>query len=65
MHAVEVFWQVAPSHSQGGLSVSWMDFTAFFGIGGVWLAAFLARLKNHARLPSNDPRFEEAITDGH
>ncbi len=65
VHAVEVFWQVAPSHSQGGLSVSWMDFTAFFGIGGVWLAAFLARLKHHARLPSNDPRFEEAITDGH
>ena len=65
VHAVEVFWQIEPSHSQGGLSISWMHFTAFLGIGGVWLAAFLGRLKNHARLPSNDPRFEEAITDGH
>lgn len=65
MHAVDVFWQVAPSHFQRGFGVSWMDFTAFFGIGGVWLAAFLARLKNHARLPGNDPRFEEAITHGH
>lgn len=65
VHAVEVFWQVAPSHSPGGMSVSWMDFAAFFGVGGVWLAAFLARLKNHAHLPSNDPRFEEAITHGH
>ena len=60
-----VFWQVEPSHSQTGFSVSWMHFAAFFGLGGVWLAAFLARLKNHARLPSNDPRFEEAITHGH
>ena len=65
VHAVEVFWQIEPSHSQGGLNVSWMHFTAFLGIGGVWLAAFFARLKHHARLPSNDPRFEEAITHGH
>ncbi len=65
VHAVEVFWQVEPSHSQTGFHVSWMHFAAFFGLGGVWTAAFLARLKNHARLPSNDPRFEEAITHGH
>ena len=65
VHAVEVFWQTEPSHSQLGFHISWMHFTVFFGLGGVWLAAFLARLKHHARLPGNDPRFEEAITHGH
>ena len=65
VHAVEVFWQVEPSHSQTGFNVSWMHFTTFFGLGGVWVAAFLARLKNHASLPVNDPRFEEAIIHGH
>ncbi len=65
VHAVDVLWQVAPSLHRAGLVVSWMDFTAFAGVGGWWLAAFLARLKNHARLPHNDPRLEEAIADGH
>ena len=65
VHAFDTLWQIAPSLHREGLAISWMDFAAFFGVGGVWLAAFLARLKNHARLPHNDPRVEEAIADGH
>ena len=64
-HAIDVLWQIAPSLHPEGLVVSWMDATAFCGVGGVWLAAFLARLKNHARLPHNDPRLEEALVHGH
>ena len=65
VHAFDTLWQIAPSLHREGLVVSWMDFTAFCGVGGVWLAAFLARLKNHARLPHNDPRLEEALVHGH
>ena len=65
VHAMDVLWEIAPSFHQTGLVISWMDATAFFGVGGVWLAAFLARLKNHARLPHNDPRLEDALVHGH
>ena len=65
VHGVEVWWQIAPSFHQRGLGISWLDFTAFAGIGGVWLAVFLARLKTHLSIPQNDPRMEEALAHGH
>ena len=65
VHACEVLWHIAPSLHPEALSVSWMDAATFCGVGGVWLAAFLARLKGHARLPHNDPRLEEALVHGH
>lgn len=65
MHGVEGWWQIAPSYHQDGLGISWLDFTAWTGIGGVWMAIFLARLKTHLSLPQNDPRMEEALAHGH
>lgn len=65
MHALELWWQVMPSLHQQGLSISWLDFTTFYGMGGVWLALFLARLKTHLSVPQHDPRMEEALAHGH
>ena len=64
-HAVERYWQVMPSLHRDGLSVSWLDVAALIGIGGVWTAAFLARLKTRLTLPQNDPRMEPALVHGH
>src|SRR5581483_11203973 len=42
VHVVETYWQVMPALHPEHLSVSWMDVTAPLGIGGLWLAFFLA-----------------------
>lgn len=55
MHLVDTYWLVMPSLHKSGLSISWMDFTAPIGIGGVWLAYFLLQLKSAPLLPRNDP----------
>lgn len=56
VHAVEVLWLVAPTLHPAGFAVSWLDFAAFIGVGGVWLATFLAALNRAPLLPSHDPR---------
>ena len=65
VHAVERYWQILPSLHQGGLRVSWLDAATLVGVGGVWFAVFLARLKTHLTLPQNDPRMEPALVHGH
>ena len=56
-HVVDVWWMVAPSFFPHGLHVSWLDFTALFGIGGVWLFFFHWNLVRQPLVPVNDPRF--------
>jgi hypothetical protein len=53
---VDVFWVIEPAFRQRGLSLSWMDFAAPIGIGGIWLAFFLWHLKARPLLPLHDPR---------
>jgi hypothetical protein len=64
MRFIDLFWMVAPSASQGGLRVHWMDFLAPLGIGGLWLAMFLFQLRKWPLLPVRDPHLSEAISPG-
>lgn len=64
MHIVDSYWLVLPSLHQGGVRVSWLDFTAPLGIGGLWLAAFLAFLKGAPLLPQHDPGLQFAFRYG-
>jgi hypothetical protein len=57
MHLINVFWLIVPSFYPRGIHVSWLDFAAPLGIGGLWVALFLFRLKQSPLLPQNDPRF--------
>ncbi len=61
MRYVDLFWLVAPAFHPARLHVSWMDLAAPIGIGGVWISAFLWRLKQMPLLPLHDPRREEAL----
>lgn len=38
---VDVFWLVKPAFASAGFNLSWLDFAAPIGLGGVWLAYFL------------------------
>jgi len=55
MHIVDTYWLVMPTLHHDGLAVSWLDFTAPLGIGGLWTSYFLWRLKSAPLLPQNDP----------
>jgi hypothetical protein len=61
VHIIAVFWFVAPAFHPGGLQINWLDFAAFFGVGGLWLALFIAFLKRHELLAKNDPRIDFAV----
>lgn len=58
---VTVWWTIAPSIHPTNFYVSWLTFAAFFGIGGLWWAAFLWNLGKRRLVPINDPRFAVAI----
>jgi len=65
VHLVALYWMVMPALHQGGLAVSWLDFTAPIGVGGLWLALFLSRLKAAPLLPQRDPGLLFAFRYGH
>jgi hypothetical protein len=65
MHLVDTYWLVMPSLHTDGVSVSWMDFTAPIGIGGLWVSYFLWRLKAAPLLPQTDPGLQFSFVYGH
>lgn len=68
MRLVDLFYLIGPTASHGGhnagFNLSWMDFVAPIGIGGIWLGLFLAQLKKKPLMPPNDPYLENAISHG-
>jgi hypothetical protein len=65
MHVVETYWLVMPALHPEHIVVSWMDFTAPLGIGGVWLALFLSRLRTAPLILMRDPAMQFAFRYGH
>jgi hypothetical protein len=61
-HVIDMWWMVTPSFYPHGLHVSWIDFTAFLGVGGVWLFFFYLNLARQSLVPLNDPRFSVVAT---
>ena len=48
MRLVDVYWYTLPAFRPGELSLHWLDAAATLGIGGVWFAGFLWRLRSPA-----------------
>ncbi|MGH7767146.1 MAG: hypothetical protein ACREQP_06800 [Candidatus Binatia bacterium] len=61
MHWVDLLWLIVPAFHPGGFHLHWLDFAALFGVGGLWVAAFLYYLGENSLLPLRDPRFVEVI----
>ncbi|MBK7704455.1 MAG: hypothetical protein IPN69_02580 [Acidobacteria bacterium] len=70
MRSVDMFYHIAPSptvgggHGGSGFHVSWMDFAAVIGIGGIWVAYFFTQLMKRPLVPIMDPFLENAIDHG-
>jgi hypothetical protein len=61
MHIVDTYWLIMPTLHQNGMALSWLDFAAPIGVGGLWIACFLWRLKAAPLLPQNDPGMQFAF----
>jgi hypothetical protein len=59
MHVVEVYWVVMPNF--GPLEPNITDVGCLLGVFGVYLAAVLYGLRDHALIPVGDPRLERAL----
>jgi hypothetical protein len=57
-HIFEGYWLILPSFFTHGLQVSWLDFTAPIGVGGIWFGFFITLLSGGGLVPRNDPRVE-------
>lgn len=64
MRLIGVFWETVPEFFPYQIHVSWMDFTAPIGLGGVWLAFFLTNLLKRPLIPRNNPNLEGALAHG-
>lgn len=61
---VDVYWQVVPAFDSQGPRFHFSDITADIGIGGIWVAVFLWRLKSRPLMPVHDRSFEEVAAHG-
>ena len=61
---LDVYWIVAPAFEKAGPRFYLLDFLLPFGMGGIWVSAFLAKLKSRPLLPLHDPRFQESFEHG-
>jgi hypothetical protein len=61
VHWVDVHWVVMPRIHEAGPAVSWMDLTAFVGVGGAALAFLVLRMRGTATIPVRDPYLEESL----
>jgi hypothetical protein len=65
MRMVDLFYIVVPAFHPTGFALHWLDVLAPIGIGGIWLWAFLGRLRGKSLLPLHDPRFVAAAERVH
>ena len=65
MRFVDLFWVVTPEFAQGGgFHISFLDFAAPIGIGGIWLWRFLSELEKRPLIPLHDPNVEGTLEHG-
>ncbi len=65
MRVVDITWTIGPVFRHSGSTLSWVDFAAVLGIGGIWLFLFFRSLSSRALVPARDPYFKESMAHGH
>lgn len=61
---IDIFWLIEPNFNTGGFHVSWLDFAAPLGVGGVFVALFLMELAKRPLMPLGAPDLQKALAHG-
>lgn len=61
MRFLDLEWVIIPSYERSRPVFAILDLLAVAGVGGIWLAVFLAQLTKRPLLPQNDPYWQEAL----
>jgi hypothetical protein len=64
MRVVDIYWQVMPDAKKGDLALSWIDFAALLGLGGIWFGYFLMQLEKRPLMPINAEDLVETLEHG-
>ena len=64
MRVVDLTWMIGPIFRKNGTTISWLDFAAVLGMGGIWLFFFYRNLAGRALVPAHDPYFKDALAHG-
>jgi hypothetical protein len=63
LRLVDDFWRIIPAFRPEGLGFHWTYVTAPLGIGGLWVAVFVATLRRRPLLPLQDPEFAPVLEE--
>jgi hypothetical protein len=58
---LDLFYLIGPEAYPHGISFHWLDAAAPVGLGGIWVALFLANLMSRPLLPLHDAGLENAL----
>jgi len=61
--AIFAFWVIEPMFRGNSFYLYWTDFTAFIGVGGIWLYSYLGQLRQRPLMPLRDPRIAEVVPE--
>ena len=61
MRMVDIYWLVMPALHPLSPMLHWTDLATLAGIGGLWTAVFLSRLRSAPLLPQRDPGMQFAF----
>jgi len=61
MHWVDIYWLVMPEMNGGALRLSAMDVLVTVDIAGLYVAAWVLRMRKHSLVPERDPRLAESL----
>lgn len=61
MHAVDLFWLIAPGVAHGAALVDPLDLLAFLAVGGAWTFGLMRLAADRALVPVGDPRLHESL----
>ncbi|MCF7903000.1 MAG: hypothetical protein K9M19_06185 [Candidatus Marinimicrobia bacterium] len=61
MHWADLYWVIMPTLHKTGVQLSWMDFTAWIGMGGIYLGLFWKRFTAHPMVPAGDPNLKKSM----
>ncbi len=64
LNFVDLFWMIVPAFHPNHPHIYLLDFLLPLGIGAVWVAFYIWKLKSFPLLPYRDPRFAGAIEHG-